>query len=101
MVEEAHVCQSGGIGRQAGVRRGFNNWWDGPYNGVTPTKLPAGRLEITLDSAQQTVKQFELNLATAEGIAASPDGQKLDAFFSAADRSRCCGFRGRSQRHSI
>ncbi len=44
------------------------NWWDSPYNGVTPTKLPAGRLEITLDPAQ-TVEQFELNLATAEGIA--------------------------------
>ena len=58
--------------------------WDGPYGGVTPTKLPAGRLEITLDPSQQ-VKAFELNLATAEGWAHLADGRKLDAFFSAAE----------------
>jgi alpha-L-fucosidase 2 len=57
--------------------------WDAPYNGVTPTKLPAGRLEITLDPAQE-IKSFELNLATAEGFAHFTDGTKLDAFFSAA-----------------
>ena len=60
------------------------NWWDSPYNGVTPTKLPAGRLEITLDPAQ-TVERFELNLATAEGIAHFAGGQRLEAFFSAAE----------------
>ena len=59
-------------------------WWDSPYNGVTPTKLPAGRLEITLDAAQ-TVERFELNLATAEGIAHFAGGQRLEAFFSAAE----------------
>ena len=57
--------------------------WDGPYNGVTPTKLPAGRLEITLNPSQQ-VKTFELNLATAEGWAHFTDSSKLEAFFSAA-----------------
>ena len=25
-----------------------SDWWDTPYNGVTPTKLPAGRIEIKL-----------------------------------------------------
>jgi alpha-L-fucosidase 2 len=55
--------------------------WDSPYNGVTPTKLPAGRLEITLDSTQQ-LKQFELNLATAEGFAWLSNRKKLSAFFS-------------------
>jgi len=37
--------------------------YDGP-----PTKLPAGRVEIILAPAQQR-QSFELNLATAEGIA--------------------------------
>ena len=65
------------------------NWkkggdWDGPYNGVTPTKLPAGRLEITLDPAQK-IKAFELNLATAEGLAHLDDGATLEALFSAAE----------------
>jgi len=65
------------------------NWkvggdWDGPYNGVTPTKLPAGRLEITLEPGQK-VEQFTLNLATAEGLAKFSDGQVLRAFFSAVE----------------
>ncbi len=65
------------------------NWkkggdWDGPYNGVTPTKLPAGRLEITLDSSQ-SISAFELNLATAEGFAHLAGGANLEAFFSAAE----------------
>jgi alpha-L-fucosidase 2 len=57
--------------------------WDEPYNGVTPTKLPAGRLEITVDSAQ-LVERFELKLATAEGVAHFAEGGKLETFFSAA-----------------
>lgn len=66
------------------------NWkkggdWDGPYNGVTPTKLPAGRLEIVLDPSQ-SIKLFELNLATAEGFAHFTDGAKLETFFSAVER---------------
>ncbi len=60
-----------------------NQWWDSPYNGVTPTKLPAGRLEIALDPAQR-VEQFELDLATAVGIAHLVGGQQLEVFFSAA-----------------
>ena len=56
--------------------------WDAPYNGSTPTKLPAGRLEISLDPSQE-IQLFELNLATAEGFAHFTDGTKLDAFFSA------------------
>ena len=56
--------------------------WDGPYNGVTPTKLPAGRLEITLDPSQQ-VKSFELNLASAEGRAKFAGSGQLEVFFSA------------------
>jgi alpha-L-fucosidase 2 len=58
-------------------------FWDNPYKGTTPTKLPAGRIEIVL-LATQNVKRFELNFATAEGIAQFSDGTKLAAFFSAA-----------------
>lgn len=57
--------------------------WDEPYNGVTPTKLPAGRLEITLDPSQR-VQSFELNLATAEGLAKLEGARQIDVFFSAA-----------------
>jgi len=65
------------------------NWiaggdWDGPYAGASPTKIPAGQLEITL-APGQTVKTFELNLATAEGIAKFSDGTGLRVFFSAVD----------------
>jgi alpha-L-fucosidase 2 len=57
--------------------------WETPYHsGPSPTKLPAGRLEITLDPSQQ-IQSFELNLATAEGFAQFTNGAKLDAFFSA------------------
>ncbi len=62
----------------------LNGPWSTPFNGATPTKLPAGRMEITLD-VSQTIKTFELNLATAEGFARLADGTKLDAFFSAAE----------------
>jgi len=61
-----------------------SNWWDSPYNGMTPTKLPAGRLELLLDPAQ-SVERFELNLATAEGVAHISGGKKLEVFFSAAE----------------
>jgi alpha-L-fucosidase 2 len=55
------------------------------YNGP-PTKLPAGRVEITLDPSQ-TVEAFELNLATAEGIAKLAGGHEARAFVSAASVS--------------
>lgn len=65
------------------------NWkaggdWDEPYNGVTPTKLPAGRLEILLNPSQ-TIGSFELDLASAEGWVHFVEGRKLQAFFSAAE----------------
>ena len=46
-----------------------------------PSKLPAGRIEINL-APGQTVHQFELDLATAEGIARLTQGE-VRAFFSA------------------
>lgn len=62
----------------------INKLWDDPYNGVTPTKLPVGRMEIDLDPDKK-VQSFALNLATAEGSAQFADGTRLDAFFSATE----------------
>ncbi|MFF1836042.1 hypothetical protein ACFVXE_17815 [Streptomyces sp. NPDC058231] len=56
--------------------------WSQYYEGVTPTKLPAGFLELTLDQAA-TVRSFELSLAAAEGTATLSDGTAARAFFSA------------------
>ena len=53
------------------------------YDQKTPTRIPAGRLELALDPSQQ-VEWFELNLATAEGRAWFTNGAKLEAFFCAA-----------------
>ena len=63
----------------------FNDIFDSnyDYNGP-PTKLPAGRVEITLDEAQ-AVEAFELNLATAEGLVQFKGGGELRAFVNAAN----------------
>lgn len=55
--------------------------WESAWADIHPSKLPAGRIEITL-APGRTVKQFELNLASAEGIARLDQGE-LYAFFSA------------------
>ena len=62
----------------------FNDIFDSNYEyDAPPTKLPAGRLEITLD-ASQSLAAFELNLATAEAIARLQGGSEIRAFVSAA-----------------
>ena len=60
----------------------INRLFEAPYNHPTPTKIPAGRVEIILDPSR-TAKRFELDLATAEGRVALNDGSQIDAFFSA------------------
>lgn len=62
----------------------FNDIYDSnyEYNGP-PTKLPAGRVEITLEPSQ-SVEAFELNLATAEGMAKFNGGGEARAFVNAA-----------------
>lgn len=61
----------------------FNDIFDANYDyHGPPTKLPAGRVEITLDPAR-TVEAFELHLATAEGRARFPGGEAR-AFVNAA-----------------
>ncbi|MGO8753263.1 MAG: glycosyl hydrolase family 95 catalytic domain-containing protein [Thermoguttaceae bacterium] len=62
----------------------FNAIFDYPYNGLYPTKIPAGRLEITL-AAGQRLQEFELDLASAEGQVRLADGSQGTAFFSAAE----------------
>ena len=61
-----------------------NEWWDSPYDGVTPTKLPAGRIEIKLPVAEM-VKKFKLDLATAEGVAQFNSDAVVKVIYSATD----------------
>ncbi len=63
----------------------FNEVFDSnyDYNGA-PTKLPAGRLEVSLDPAQP-IEAFELNLASAEGIAGLKGGRQIRVFVNAGD----------------
>jgi len=61
-----------------------NDWWNKPYNGVTPTKLPAGRIEIQLP-VSEIVKDFELNLSSAEGMAHFNSKGIIKVFYSATE----------------
>lgn len=60
----------------------LNRWWDTPYNGVTPTKLPAGRIEIIFPKAEK-LDVFELKLATAEGQAKFKSGATINVMYDA------------------
>lgn len=62
----------------------ITSWWDGAYRGVSPTKLPAGRIELTFPD-QEEVKEFELMEATAEGITRFNSGAAINAIYSATD----------------
>lgn len=62
----------------------LRKWWDGPYNGTTPTKLPAGRIEIEFP-VNQVLKDFELNLASAEGIAHFESNSTAKVMYSATE----------------
>lgn len=62
----------------------FNEVFDSNYDyDGSPTKLPAGRVEVVLDPSQ-SLESFELNLATAEGLGRFTTGQPLRVFVSAA-----------------
>lgn len=58
--------------------------WDGPYGGATPTKLPAGRIEIALPPTD-TLEKFDLRLAEARGAARLSSGRSVEVFFSAVE----------------
>jgi alpha-L-fucosidase 2 len=62
--------------------KAIDNYLDRAYRDAHPTKIPAGRLEITL-VPEKAVTRFELHLATAEGFAWLADGTRLSSFFSA------------------
>ncbi len=67
---------------EAGDAGTVNQWWDAPYNGVSPTKLPAGRVELDLGGGAR-VERFRLHLATAEASAEFSGGRRVSAFASA------------------
>ncbi len=69
----------------AGRNDEFNRIFDRPYDGLHPTKLPAGRVEIALPPGQE-LTAFELNVATAEGRAHTARGGSISVFFSATER---------------
>jgi len=57
--------------------------FDAPYNAPWPTKLPGGRLELSLDPSQH-VASFTLDLAHAVGRVDLGGKAQLESFFSAA-----------------
>ena len=57
--------------------------FDRAYRDSHPSKIPAGRVEISLDPGQR-LERFELDLASAEGRAQFAGGARAEAFFSAA-----------------
>jgi len=71
----------------------LNAIFDHPYNQAHPSKLPAGRLEITLDPALQA-RSFDVDLAATEGHANLQNGQRLNVFFSAAQPVALCRIPG-------
>ena len=59
--------------------------FDTPYNTCPyPTKIPVGRIELTLDESQK-VNSFSLDLATATGRANLADETAVEVFYSAAE----------------
>lgn len=62
----------------------FNAIFDFPYGGLYPTKIPAGRLEIVL-AATESLKEFDLGLASAEGWVRLNHGSPAGVFFQSQD----------------
>jgi alpha-L-fucosidase 2 len=56
--------------------------FDAPYDRAWPTKLPGGRLELTLDPSHW-ISSFSLGLSHAVGQAILSNDLRLDAFISA------------------
>ncbi len=63
----------------------FMRRYDGTYNHPAPTKLPGGRLVLTLSPANQA-KSFTLDMKRAMGIVTFRDGGALECFFHATER---------------
>jgi len=69
----------------AGRNDEFNKLFDKPYDDAHPTKIPAGRVEITLPEGTE-LSSFELSLADAHAHVQTANGKRIDGFLSAADR---------------
>ena len=63
----------------------FMRRYDGPFNHPAPTKLPGGRLVLTL-SEDKNAKDFTLDMKNALGAVQFTDGSKLESFFAADER---------------
>lgn len=63
----------------------FMRRYDGTYNHPAPTKLPGGRLVLTLSPANQA-QHFTLDMKSATGTVAFQGGGKLVCFFHAEER---------------
>ena len=63
----------------------FMRRYDGTYNHPAPTKLPGGRLVLTLGEDKKA-KDFTLDMKTALGTVNFTNGSTLDCFFNANDR---------------
>lgn len=59
--------------------------YDNIYNHTAPTKLPGGRLVLTLGEDKKA-KDFRLDMKKALGIVNFSDGSKLECFFYAKER---------------
>jgi alpha-L-fucosidase 2 len=69
--------------KAAGNQKEISRLFDAPYHMAYPTKLPGGRLVLTLDPSQQA-GAFELNLRQAMGRVELGVGS-FEAFFSATE----------------
>lgn len=63
----------------------FMRRYDGTYNHPAPTKLPGGRLVLTLGNDKKA-KDFTLDMKKAVGTVNFSNGGKLDCFFHAKER---------------
>jgi len=63
----------------------FMRRYDGTYNHAAPTKLPGGRLVLTLSPAKKA-SHFSLDMKQATGTIAYQDGGQLECFFHAEQR---------------
>ncbi len=63
----------------------FMRRYDGTYNHAAPTKLPGGRLVLTL-GGDKKAKDFTLDMRKAVGTVRFTDGSRLDCFFHAKER---------------
>lgn len=66
----------------AGDQGEFNRYFDSPYNLPYPTKIPGGRLVLTLPEGVQAT-HFHLDMAKAEGVVSLGNTGELRCFYSA------------------